>query len=132
VIEGVTMCVRQDLKMKTRLIHLRWDGQAINSKIHGTLGTLGILARFLGEFERFSTVPKDANGTLDEGRSKESCRLSVVRSTHEERNVKRPGTPGTPPENPRFSPAFLQEGGVPPGTARTPTWHFTTCLQMRR
>jgi hypothetical protein len=48
--------------------YLRWEGQAMNSKMLGTLGILGTFARFLGEFARFSRVPKSANGTLAGGR----------------------------------------------------------------
>jgi hypothetical protein len=40
-------------------------GRGVVCKNDGTLGTLGILARLLGKFERFSRLPKDANGTLE-------------------------------------------------------------------
>ena len=40
-------------------------GRGYVHKNVGTLGTVGILEGFLGEFGRFSRVPKDANGTLE-------------------------------------------------------------------
>src|SRR4051794_10091150 len=47
----------------------------------GTVGTLGILARILGKFERFSRVPKNAIGTLERGRRSEvKSQESGVRS----------------------------------------------------
>ena len=40
-------------------------GEGYRTKMLGTLGTVGTLARILGECERFSRVPKGANGTLE-------------------------------------------------------------------
>ena len=41
---------------------LQWEAKGIQRK---NVGTVGILARILGEFARFSRVPKSANGTLE-------------------------------------------------------------------
>jgi hypothetical protein len=60
--------------------HLRWEGQATNVKMLGTVGTVGTLARFLGKYCRFSSVPKSANGTLDGGRSEENASTSSTSS----------------------------------------------------
>ena len=42
-----------------------WEGEGYFCKIVGTLGTVGILARIVGKYARFSIVPKSANGTLE-------------------------------------------------------------------
>jgi len=48
-----------------RLTRLRWEGWAEILKMLGTLGTVGILAKILGKYACFSSVPKSANGTLE-------------------------------------------------------------------
>jgi hypothetical protein len=59
---------RTEMRGVSGWIHLRWEGQAMNTKMLGTVGTVGTLARFLGKSVRFSSVPKGANGTLAGGR----------------------------------------------------------------
>ena len=56
----------------------------MSAKMHGTVGTVGTLARFLGEYARFSRVPKSANGTLDGGRRSEigeKCKCKMKKRT---------------------------------------------------
>jgi hypothetical protein len=62
-------------------------GGGVFLKRRGTLGTLGILARFLGKYERFSRVPKDANGTLDLSRGSEAGSWSPDAVMKREKNV---------------------------------------------
>jgi hypothetical protein len=77
-------------RLKTRgasgRVHLRWEGRAMTVKMRGTLGTVGTLARFLGKYERFSRVPKNANGTLVT-RKASRCRLSAFGCRFEDVDV---------------------------------------------
>jgi hypothetical protein len=104
------MCVRQNLRTKRRWIHLEWEGQAQNAKMRGTLGTLGILSLFLGKYEQFSRVPKDANGTLcGHPRSKFGRNLHALHPQAE---------PEDEIESWREKAAPLEPLGNPPGVLR--------------
>jgi hypothetical protein len=62
--------------------YLRWEGQAQKSKTRGILGTLGTLELFLGEYARFSRVPKVANGTLETKQCKSLNRRAAKEPAH--------------------------------------------------
>jgi hypothetical protein len=63
---------------QSKWMYLGWEGQAIRAKMHGILGTVGTLARFLGKYARFSRVPKSANGTVEIQRSEIGDRYLVL------------------------------------------------------
>ena len=88
---GVRYRGTNETAWRQRLDAPRMGGAGLNSKMRGTLGILGTLAKFLVKFAWFSRVPKSANGTLGRMRKTElkiadrsvvSCQLNRTSDEH--------------------------------------------------